>query len=64
MYNKTHEVRFATLSHWLQRQKAQQIVPALLTAYGGVEAVEFIVLLKTGKKRAPVTQYKRRTRCG
>jgi len=24
------------------REKAQQIVPALLTAYGGVEAVEFI----------------------
>jgi len=34
--------RFATLSHWLQRKKAQQNVPALLTAYGGVEAVEFI----------------------
>jgi len=29
--------RFATLSHWLQRKKAQQNVPALLTAYGGVK---------------------------
>jgi len=28
--------RFTTLSHWLQRKKAQPIAPALLTAYGGV----------------------------
>jgi len=36
MPNKTMKSRFATLSHWLQSKKAQQIAPALLTAYGSV----------------------------
>jgi len=38
-YNKAIKSLFATLSHWLQRKKAQQIVPALLTTYGGVNSL-------------------------